>query len=241
MKKLIIAIVALTVFPGCRYQQESTEVISVMTDPTDRRLRLPKIEDIWLAANFSENISKSVTVKFSLISDKAINIPLQYRIGTERETRKQLIANGQQRVQTVNYFHDVLKKVTDSLNASVDKTAELPYSEIFTLLRSELLTASRYKGSKYHILIYSDLRERGLFDSYSMYGITTDSLARSLQKKYPFPIKLRNVSISVFYQPRNRQDDSAFQFMFDVYKILLSNTGAELYLNGTEIPLEHEQ
>lgn len=240
-KVLIITLLCFLLLGACtvrNQEQNRSYAIAVVDDQTDPILAHPYAEPILSFLSLSDNLNASVDFQYKIISDRVLmpdtHITLPNGEGTEKlNTGDEVMF----REKLVLHFFDTLRSCFAE-NKRKSDTSHYFNSECFRKISEAISNVSANDAEIRLVLIYSNLQENSnLFNCYSKANML---LAESYPKNVvtlfkntnQVPTNLSGISVTFIYQPVNREDEHTFMIMATVYKSLLEEYGATVYIQA---------
>lgn len=239
--KTLLALFAFTVMLcACHKRKDipSTKVV-VIADQTDSFQLQPLPQPILSLYDFAHAPEQEAAFDAAIITDRLLNPVYHCHLAdgptTEERNTTDDVHNRDKLIQGFQ------SKVTEILNSGMERFqpgSEVHHSEVWCTVMHQLklLAASRYKQKI--LLVYSDLDENSVFNSYSAEAQKQlqddpEALIRSLSEQCDMPSSLKGVRILFLYRPPTRAADKRYQRWMEAYQLALGNLGADIHYQAS--------
>lgn len=226
--KIITILLSLAGFSTLAYFLNTTPItteISVLRDITDKHLAQPNETEIQSLINLNkEKMWNGAVFIFSNLSDVSFNEVSKAELS---KTNKWL-GNELERSKEISKFNDKVNKIiSESRKDSVGKKNSSLYAPLF----GELNRLSKSKSERRILLIYSDLKENSLDNTF--YRIKDADQKELIEQSVVYFEKLPDlaeIEIFLIYKPSNIKEDKQFTTIAETFKHLLENKGAIVHI-----------
>lgn len=224
MKKVFI-LLTITMILACSDNEQVGTIISILEDKTDNFEVSPKYEDIRATLNIEADIWQGITFRYGTLTGLSINSKKEFVLTQEHS----LLGNELERKQLVQSFQKDVQKLLQEDNAKPVHE----YSALFEPIVEELYRLQVRKQIS-TLYVYTDLQENSRW--FSVYNAKDYELLHQKQKQV---LKLflkksknlqstTNIKVVVVFQPKNREEDFAYQTMQKVYKKVFEEIGISI-------------
>ncbi len=222
---------------------ESTAV-STLLDITDKHALIPDETPILNLYNMKANKDHEAIYRCTYTTDKAYNpvgiCILKSKAETDAENTTDDVFH---REKCVLNFYEGVKQEIKQRNTESSHDTILAHSECLKTIAMELHTLTELRYKRKFLLVYSDLSENSrIFNCYKMGNDNPELLFKKVAKVFSgtqlLPKSLTGITIYFIYQPKDRQEDTRYQIMSDVYRRLLEERGATVIITTTSKTLQ---
>jgi hypothetical protein len=213
-----------------QYFQPGSVAESVLIDKTDSFLVKPETSDIIPLLHLQENKWQKVKMRVQTISN--FNYNAIYSL--ELPSAISLVSNPTDRNKEIAAFSQKAASAIDSINRL---ESELQNSCIYTTLITEVNKMASFNDRRRIVIVYSDLLEHSsLFNIYNSkdYQLlkTNREGVKELFKKAMKPTNLHGIQIYFVFKPKSDIDNASFALMSSLFKSILEDAGAEVYIGA---------
>ncbi|WP_438947050.1 hypothetical protein [Sediminibacterium sp.] len=239
MKSLlsISILCTLMIIHGCKPSQpERSEsystAISIISDKSDPHLLQPNSKEIIGRLLCTAYPDKRVVVRLRSIEDLVMShtevLLLKSEIETEGSNR---FHDNQHRNKVIREFYRAITNAIDSC-AAEPQTKELPLSECFKTIVTEIIEIKTTDAIRKELWIFSNLSEnRPGFSAYNSRA-SSDSIATLLVADKAPPDSLNGITLVFAYRPSDRDDDIRFMKMAKAYQLIFETRGAKVIIQS---------
>ncbi len=204
--------------------------VSVLRDITDSSLSELTTNDLQKLFSFENRKWEGSIFRFANITDVGLNHVSEIGIVPAYE----LLSNELDRDKQISVFEKSINSIL--LTANNDSIGRL-HSSVYRPIAMELLHLNLSKSQSKVLLIYSDLMENE--DGLSLYSKSMlqtieqnpELLKTTFQKEEPLP-NLSGITIYIIFQPKNTEQDFQFKVMSQLYRSLLEEKGATVFIKA---------
>lgn len=221
MKNLIILVVTelmLLCISSCNPSEtDNTRIYSVIEDRTERNFKMsPQAEDILNYIQIENDLWGGTILRYTTVSEIDYNQQRELNLPSENE----YTGNSYLRKKKVRDFKNEALQLFEHSKDSANQSR----SSIFLPVIRELDHLSRIKGAKKELILFSDLKENDSWFSFynpsDIKALEKDSekIAKLFLSKVPQDARIKDVSLTIIYEPLNANDNQEFRLMVDLYK-----------------------
>lgn len=229
MKKIayIFALVALGW--GTSAQTYDTDIV-VVHDLTDSLPQVPDMETVQTAYNLKKDKWQGVRLTYTCISDRRLN-----------DVEIVALPRGNawwdyedERNMKVKAFH---ARASALAKKAENQAYGRSYSEVYRVVATQLNTLSASSAEKRFVVIYGDLAENGDDLSFITAAGKKQLIEKpgevicKLQSKVPLR-SLKGITVYLVYAPATREADQLYYHTSQLYKKMLENAGAKVYIQS---------
>lgn len=251
MKKTTLFL-AIILCASCHKRKDhiikSTKVV-VIQDLTDSFLLQPQPAPVLALFDFAHDKDQEAALDLTYITDRQLNpvqsVHLNNAEVSEENNREDDVHFRDKLIQ--NFYSKTTQLFATGL-PRFRTTSSLDHSEVFCTVISQArkLAASHYQ--KKVLIVFSDLQENATnFNAYSeengaRLNDRPEEIARLLASRCNPPGNLKGLTIVFVFQPKNREEDSRYLAMAQVYQLALENREASILFqaNADKIILDNE-
>lgn len=219
---LFLVGIGIAFFPKEIFKMKDT-VMSVMTDITEKHTSQSDPTHIYTQLNLREHKHDAYTVRIVDLSDVSLNPITQITL----KASPMLLTNEMSRDKEIKQFED---SITIALTKS--DTSGRSHSSIYIPIAKELSVLSESTSDTKILVVYSDLIENT--EHLSLYDTTIfngDKIKNILKESFPLP-NLKGIEVYLIFQPSTPNIDNAYTLISQVYKELLSDKGASVFIQA---------
>jgi hypothetical protein len=221
MKNQIILVATelmLLCISSCNLSEtNNTHIYSVIEDITEHNFKTrPQAEDLLEYINIDEGLWGSTRLRYTTVSEIDYNQRKELILSPENK----YTGNSYLRKKEVQSFKNEVAHILENSTDSIAQTQ----SSIFLPIIRELDQLSLMRGAKRELIVFSDLKENDLW--FSFYNPSDlKSLENDMEKigmlflsKIPKDVRIKDVSLTIIYEPLDANDNQEFRLMVDLYK-----------------------
>ena len=215
---------------------DACTAIIVIIDPTNKKQIWPTANPILKLYTLERFPNAECSFELLSITDKKLNPSFHSYLADNNTTELENTEDDPQfRNKKIVQFYGLVRDNFNDAYSFFDTTQPRSYSECWLTITKGLSELTQKKADSKYLIIASDLMEKSdILNTYIECGRSSvQTIAQKLQKVYPVPTDLHGITVYIVYQPKDRNDDSRFNKMFEVYKSLLGSNGAILKAQAT--------
>ena len=224
--------ITVKVFPFEKFKTKNS-VISIMNDVTEKHSTLLEPQSLIPQFKIKENKFEGYTFRLINLSNVSLNPVAQYSI----EASPMILSNEIKRDSEIKQLED---SIILNLSNSLSDTSGRSHSSVYLPIAKELTTLSLSEADTKILVVNSDLMENtqqlSFYDrlSFEKLHSNIDVIKNKFEKSYSIP-NLKGIQVYLIYQPTSTSTDTAFKLISQVYKQLLTEKGAEVYIQANFI------
>jgi hypothetical protein len=248
MKNLSIKLLLLSlVFFSCDKKKEhlARATIYLLVDNTDTNRLIPTSNSLLSLYDFKDNICRAVTFRESFISDFATTKEVEFSLDNRIEEEKSGNLYDDptfRKKQIIRFQQDVSGAISEIQSYQFKQK---PETKCFEKVCMELQALRDIDGNHKILVIISDLIENSDFMrgySEGLYHVIQQDERKArgfLMKKFKdrdlLPNKLTGITVYILHQPQSIKEDVLFKTFSNVYRLLLEEQGATVFIKATNV------